>query len=389
MSIKETLRLSKITTFAISFLGVVGAIISIYAFFFQEKKTELTYEIIANTNVLDIRAEVSKLDVLYDQTSLKHRNENLRIISVRVINSGGENILNSFYDDNAPLGLQLSVGRIIENPEILESSNEYIKSHLRINMDSLGSVTFSKVILESKEYFVLKLLVLHPPGNSPEIRPIGKVAGIKLIRVLNALEVKEDKPFFKQVFYGDFFIQVVRALSYTIVVITLVVIIAFAGDKISDMRAKRHRQRLIREFKATKDYVYNKMDDAIFDRFEEEGGELLKRMSELTKDDRALSENYRKSVERLKKTRKRDTTDVSSVFERDLFYFGAHGERDWMIINKMIEDGIAIREKDGLIVNQPMKSTLDKLVAFLTQKGEFEKKSYITMTDVSTGLHSR
>lgn len=167
MSLKEPLRLNKLTAVIVSLLGTVAAVISIYAFLFQEKKTSLSYEVLANTNVLDIRAEVTKLDILYDRSSLKQGNQNLRIITVRVVNSGTENILNSFYDDNAPVGLGVSVGRIIEAPEILETSNTYLRSNLRISMDSVGVITFSKVILESREYSYSSFLscilpTLHP-----------------------------------------------------------------------------------------------------------------------------------------------------------------------------------------------------------------------------------
>jgi len=388
MSFREAFTSNRVATFIISFLGVIGTIITIYAFFFQQKKTELTYEIIANTNVLDIRAEVSKLDVLYDGTSLKHRNENLRIISVRVINSGTENILNSFYDDNAPLGLELSGGKIIENPEILEASNEYIKSNLRISLDSLVKVTFSKVILESKEYFVIKLLVLHPSNVSPAIKAVGKVAGIRTIRVLNVLQAKEEKPFFKQVFSGDIFVQVARALVYTLLVILLVIVLVVAGDKISKIRVKKHRRRLIQEFKELKDYVYNRMDDAIFDRFEKDGARLIEMMTNLLKDERDLNDRYRRLAERLKDVDKKDVVRFSSPPERDLIYYSLPGVREWNMIDEMIKDGVVIKENDGLVVNQAMKSTLDKLLAFLIQKGEINKQISRALRHGTLGLPS-
>lgn len=62
----------------ITILGIVAAIITIYAFL-QEKKVDLRYEIIANTNVLDFNADVCKLEVTYDSTNLKLTNENLII----------------------------------------------------------------------------------------------------------------------------------------------------------------------------------------------------------------------------------------------------------------------------------------------------------------------
>jgi len=388
MSIKEAFPPNRVTYFIISFLGVVAAIITIYAFLFKEKKVELTYEVIANTSVLDIRAEVSKLDVLYDGTSLKHRNENLRIISVRVINSGTENILNSFYDDNAPLGIELSGGKIIESPEILDASNEYIKSNLRIYLDSLSRVTFSKVILESKEYFVIKLLVLHPSNVLPGVKAIGKVAGIKTIRVLSVLEAKEDKPFFKQVFFGDIFVQVTRAFAYSLLVILLVIVLVIAGAKISDIRTKNHRRRLVKEFRETKDYVYNRMDDAIFDRFEKDGMGPIEMMANLLKDEGSLNERYRRLAEQSKEDERKPVVRFSSLPERDLIYYGLPGVGEWNMIHEMVKDGVVIKEKDRLVINQVMKLTLDKLVAFLIQKGEVNKQISTALTHGALGSPS-
>lgn len=78
MSIKESLTLSKVNKTIIAIVGIIGSLVTIYAFFFHERKSSLQYELITDTNVLDIRADISKLEILYDKTNLKEKNENLR-----------------------------------------------------------------------------------------------------------------------------------------------------------------------------------------------------------------------------------------------------------------------------------------------------------------------
>lgn len=119
----------------ITVMGLVGTAVTIFAFL-QEKKVEIRYEIVSNTNVLDFNAEIGKLEVIYDSTNLKKSQENLRIYTVKIINNGNQNLLKEFYDENDPLGLQLSSGKIIEQPEVIQSSNDYLKRNVKIQVSN-------------------------------------------------------------------------------------------------------------------------------------------------------------------------------------------------------------------------------------------------------------
>ena len=117
----------------IAIVGIFGSLVTIYTFFFYENKNELQYEIIADASVLDIKADLGNLDIFYGKSNLKENKENLRIISVRIINVGSTNILKDSYDDEDPLGLRITGGSIIERPELLECSNDYLRKNLKLN----------------------------------------------------------------------------------------------------------------------------------------------------------------------------------------------------------------------------------------------------------------
>ena len=157
----------------ITLLGLVATFVTIYAFL-QEKSVDLRYEIIANTNVLDFNADINKLEVSYDSTNLKKTGENLRIYTIKVVNNGEENIIKEFYDGNEPVGIKISSGKIIEQPEIIQSSNDYLKRNVKFTKNKKEDILFSKVIIESGEYFILKLLVLHHNDTIPQIKSFGK-----------------------------------------------------------------------------------------------------------------------------------------------------------------------------------------------------------------------
>lgn len=367
MTLGSKFTFPKITTWVVTTLGFIGTVISLYAYFAQDKKVDIQYEIIANTNVLDINADVSRLDITYNGMSLKEKDEHLRIINLRIINRGIDNILKEYFDENDPLGFKVSQGKIIEKPEVIETSSNYLKENLKVEMDSSGRVKFSKVIIEPKESVVLKILILHKSGTYPKIIPVGKIAGMKEILVVNTLETKDEKPFFVQVFFGSTFVQIVRAISYFLMVVLLIVVIAFSADKIFDAKQKHKRKKIVDEYRSLKPYTYSKMDDAIFDHYIENDYRLLEKMIDLINDEKDLTATYNKAIARLKKKEEAKTVDHKIIDEQGypIHYIR---EDEWSIMNTMLEYGLIIKEKDRIVVNQQMKNTLDNFFIFLKDK---------------------
>ena len=153
---------------AITLLGLTAAGITIYAFMI-DKNVELRYEIVANTNVLDFNADIGNLRVTYDSTNLKETNENLRIYTIKVVNNGEKDILKEYYDENDPLGLAINSGRIIEKPEIIQTSSDYLNRNVNIENYLVNRISFSQVILETGEFYIIKLLVIHKNDTIPDI----------------------------------------------------------------------------------------------------------------------------------------------------------------------------------------------------------------------------
>lgn len=350
----------------ITLFGLVAAFVTIYAFL-QEKSVDLRYEVIANTNVLDFNADISKLEVLYDSTSLKKTGQNLRIYTVKVVNNGKENIIKEFYDENEPVGIKITSGKIIERPEIIQSSNDYLKRNVKFIQNESGGFLFSNVIIESGEYFTIKLLVLHNNNNIPNIKSYGKIAGQQKIDVVNAVDVKEEMTFLKKVYYGNIWAQLLRLISYFIIGILIIAVFALTSQKIDSKREKKRKKKNLTDFKNQKTYQYTRMDDAIFDRFLDEGAYQLKEMSKLIENEINLNQTYKELSEQVK----------SKEYRRYRI-----GGEDWSVINEMLNDGIVFKENESLSVNQAMKDTLEKFLNYLTDKGEFKRKHKYFPLDV-------
>lgn len=350
----------------ITLLGIAAAFVTIYAFL-QEKKVDLRYEIIANTNVLDFNADISKLEVAYDSTNLKQTGKNLRIYTIKVVNNGDENIIKEFYDENEPVGIKISSGKIIEQPEIIQSSNPYLSRNVKFKSNQDETVIFSKVIIESGEYFILKLLVLHKKEKIPNIISFGKIAGQQKIEVVNAVDVKEEMTFLKRAYFGDFWTQLLRLVSYFIFGLVIIIIIIAISDKIDLAKERKRKKKNIDDFQKQKTYQYTRMDDAIFDRYFENDGYQLIRISKLIEDDKILNNRYKELSKKVK----------SKEYRR--FREGGEG---WSTINEMLNDGIVFKENERLIVNQAMRDTLEKFINYLSDKGEFKIKHRLLPKDL-------
>jgi len=368
-NIEDKITVKRTIQIIISFVGLIAAVIGIYTFFFQEKKVALDYEILANTNVFDINADITKLDIIYDGLSLKNKNDNLRIINLRVKNNGSENILKNYYDNHDPLGLSITNGRIIERPELINTSNDYLKKNLQIKFDSTGRVIFNEVILEANQYFTIKLLILHPSNLTPNVISFGKIAGQNGIPLVSLVQQpKDQKSFLEETFYGGVFSQILRALAYTLIVLLLVIAIIFSVSKIIEYRAKHKRIRIVNEFKTNKKYDYNRMDDAIFSRFETEGNELLNSFLELLKDENVLNTKYRRWIDKLKTQEKIMDYETLPDVRKNINERNSGNQWEWDLINHMINDGFTIKDNDTLVINQPMKKSLNQFLIFLREK---------------------
>lgn len=355
---------SRVAQFLIVLFGLVGSAITIYVFF-QDKKVLIEYEILSNTNVLDINADITKLDITYGGLSLKSRNENLRIINLRVKNNGTESILKNFYDDHDPIGLNVVKGTIIEKPELINTSNDYLKNNLQIKFDSTGKITFNDIIIEPSQFFTIKILVLHSSKVNPNLVSFGKIAGQNEIPVVSFIQqTKVQKPFLEETFGGNFWSQLLRGVAYTLVVLTIVLGIIYFTSEISDYRAKRKRIRIVKRFRKSKGYNYNHMDDVIFGRFINEDYDFS-RFMRLLADRNSLNESYKnillKIKERDERYAKGEIIDEESIENK--IYFRQESSKD--DIDKMIGDGYLIKDNDSLVINESMKKSLIKFLEYL------------------------
>jgi len=342
-NVGNSLSWRKVFTVIVNTIGFLSAIIGVYTYFFVERKVSVEYEIIANTNVLDINANISKLDITYNGISLKNNKQNLRILNIKIKNNGTESILKGDYDLNDPVGILIKDGKIIENPEVISTSNNYLKKNLKVRLDTGGKVLFNDLILEPNQHFTIKLLVLHIAGINPNVISIGKIAGQNEIPVTISNVSRDKKSFWYESLNASLSVQAFRFIVYGVIFLIVLVLIIIAIFYFSEYLDKRKRIHLVDDFKKLESYHFSKMDDAIFSRFENDDVSDLSSFIFALREEKSLNDRYK-----------------SEKIKNGIFLYD---------VNKMLNDGLIFKDgNDVITINHAMKNTLTKFLEFLKEK---------------------
>ena len=232
------------------FLAIVFGAISIYTTFFFERKPDLKLIVLGNTTVYDIREDVPKLDILFDNSSIKQSGQTLSIITAKIINDGSQGITKSSYDDSDPLGFVVEPGKLI-NAEVLDASDPYLKKNLSLSVAQSNKITIAPLIIDAGEFFSLKMLVLHDKIVVPNISPIGKIVGIKSIKIDLAYKNVGRRVWWRDAFAGSFWIQITRIVGYCIGLFGSLILFAISATSISGWRDDLRTKKLLKEFDAT------------------------------------------------------------------------------------------------------------------------------------------
>ena len=274
------------------FLAAVLGALTIYTGFIRDSGPDLRFELTSSTSVLDVREELGKLDIFYDGIDITRSEQSLRVAVVRSINLGTDDILIGHYDVTAPLGFSVSGGKLLR-VDLLDSSNGYLQSKLKVSVRDSSEATFAPVILESGEFFIFKALILHSNDSMPEIVPFGKIAGIKEISIYELSPSEEQKSFWERTFAGDIWIQAARLIPYTVGLFLVLIGIIFPVVSISDWLTKRKRRANVTRFKSIAKEKLEDKDRFLFDRYEASGAAYIHKLAAFIEDD----ESFRHAME--------------------------------------------------------------------------------------------
>ncbi len=337
---------------------------------------KLYLDVLTSTAVLDIREQLPNLKISYDGIDIREKNLSLQILTIKAVNDSTRDILKGHYDPDDPVGLKVTAGKVIRT-ELIEASSDYLQRNVSFDSPANSVIHFKDVILDAHEFFVLKLLVLHPSSQEISIEPVGHISGMQSIIIREPFKDVGRPGFWMRTFTGPWGIQVVRLVAYTLLTILIILLIAIPtsliGDKLEELKRRRH----VRDFKAATQVDLTENDEFLFGRYVNVGVREVFLMQDLSKNKKSLMGAFRR-YERMKKqvAERKDAFDDFRVVYRHAFYPG--GVRH---LGPYIEAGFVHVEDGKPTVDEHMAQTVEHFIRFLRnrqiikEEGEAKMKS--------------
>jgi hypothetical protein len=266
-------------------ISILFGLVGVYSLL-HERKPEILVEILNESNVLDIRQPIKNLQITFQGEDIQQKNLNLKIITVRLSNAGGIDILQSYYDTSEDWGIGIKSGRIVE-ARISRTNSPYLSTNLRPTLVGDTKVRLSKVILERDKFFVIELLVLHPRDQNPEVMPFGKIAGIDAIGPVRAVPPSGKPSLWVQIFQGPPIVQISRALTYGVAALVILVSLVSANEWLStrkDASTGRQRQRYLEAFARARGIAEDSQEMKFLKLYVEFGSKGLERLRAIVSD---------------------------------------------------------------------------------------------------------
>lgn len=224
-----------------TFLTIAFGAIGLYTFF-HETKPSLLFEIINESNVLDVHKNLENLTIYFENENIQKSNLNLRIITIQISNNGEVDILQSYYDQKIQWGFKVNNGKIINDARIVNSNSDYLKNNIFPKVVGDNTVELGKIILERGKFFSIEVLVIHNKNTLPEIEYMGKIVGIEKITPIKTWEKRLEQKFWEKFFYGGFLINVTGPIIFLAVLIALLILIALTGEKWRTLKRRSKRK---------------------------------------------------------------------------------------------------------------------------------------------------
>jgi len=347
-----------------SFLSLALGVIALY-YTLRSNRTNLVVDVIAESNVLDVRTSVKDLAVLFRGQDIQQENANLKILVVRLTNQGEVNILEGYFDSRNPWGLQIDGGRVVE-ARVTGSNSAYLFDNLRPRIADDTHVTLEKLIFDKGKSVTLELLVLHNKTAEPRVVPFGKIAGMDSIPVTNSFRERDQQGFMAATFKGPTAVQIGRTIGYSILGLSTAIVVGFLIAGVVATRAsirKKARRREVKYLPKEASPDKEKKRQIILDIFIDDGIEGLKLIRELLADEKLLKMLLTES-----RARERPSPHAESyVFEtRHLDHgFVQLGPGVPSSVGRLLRDGVIRMEGASVVVDQQFAEMLSALISQL------------------------
>lgn len=330
-------------------IAVISLIVTVYVSFFYQKSCKLEYEILSNTSILNKNVELSSIKIIVDSVDVQQSNANISIVELLVSNRGKDHLRRDDYD-NSKFGLLIQNATLLEKPELVSASTTYLRNCISEYSFSYDStfLNIPTLPLDSKDYYKLKLVLLHDNNHSLSFIPYGKIIGQKEILVIDSIDVEES--FLSKVLQGSFWIHICRFFGYLMILISISVIIITISESVSS----RKKKKLIKDA-----YSNKEIDNEVVDDYVKLGWlPLLEIKDYLSMNEKELYRKYQSSL-----------TYISNQHNKRNFEQWDFHMRRADLIRHMLRSGYLKIDESAIVADKKKKKSVNLLVDYIRQNG--------------------
>lgn len=172
-------------------IGILGLAFGLYTFF-QKDRPELQFEVITNTDIININENIGKLQIFFDNENVLSIDTTLRLLTIKLSNYGNSSINKNDFDKDYLLGLDFKNYIIADKPNTIEFSNDYLQERFNFSFDS-SSIKIAPVIFDKNDYVLFKLLLIGPRQEPIRISTTGKISGQSKIQIITNYKASKRK----------------------------------------------------------------------------------------------------------------------------------------------------------------------------------------------------
>jgi hypothetical protein len=350
-------------------IGLIGIGYAIYVEQFREIKPEIVFDVLSNTQVLSVKENLNKLDIIYDGQNIKEKKENLILLTIRISNEGNQSVRESDFYSRSSFGLKILEGRIAEMPLLIDASNDFLRNNLLLTYDSLNQIDINKLPFDINQSFTIKVLTICKENTLPSIKSVGKITGITddfTIRESFKGEQKQEKSFLKNLTSGSFGIHVARFFYYLLCMVAFGLFIGYPASRISDHFEKKRKKRQVQKFREKTKIKLSNRAEFIFNIFLSEREHYIKWLHRLISDEGKLKDYllYYKNP-RMERLLNEDSLEFRRTHNEPHIEQIGHLHYAAKIISKLITEKFIIEDGDKVTVDQQFKNELQEFVYFI------------------------
>lgn len=329
------------------------------------------FEVIGNEPVLDLREDVSDLQVIYRGDDILSKGESLSVGLIRLSNRGSRDIVLNDYDESFPLALKISNGEIVR-ATISDASNEYLR-----NKDLLGwsegdnQVFFRPSIIEQEQWVLVKVLARHSANVDLTFSSSGKVAGQEEVTTVTSSVNDAPRGFWTDTFSGSIQMQAVRVVTYFFFGIALlfatITPVVYTLGKLTE----RRRRRIVENFRRKTKSKVRASDDIFFTTFIEAGISPLKKFIKHSKHDYFIKIEVERNLRRFhghKGSKVNDFEFDNSLEAPEHSKDSSHIYMDFPSVwnsADLIDSGTVVQEGDKWIVPDDKRDLVIEFIEFV------------------------